>query len=70
MTFDTLAGLYVYCMDYHSGQWSRLYRIMSKINMDLRDHHANMIRNGKLDPNHEWANARRVYRKLKRNQAQ
>lgn len=23
--------LYVFCMDYHSGQWSRGYRILSKL---------------------------------------
>jgi hypothetical protein len=23
--------LYVFCMDYHGGQWSRLYRIMSRL---------------------------------------
>jgi hypothetical protein len=31
MSFDKIAGTYVYCMDYHSGQWSREYRIMCKL---------------------------------------
>ena len=30
--------LYVFCMDYHSGQWSRGYRIMSRFkNVRLTD---------------------------------
>lgn len=29
--FERLAGLYVYCMDYHEGQNSKLYRILSRI---------------------------------------
>jgi len=28
---DQYFELYVFCMDYHSGQWSRGYRILSKL---------------------------------------
>jgi hypothetical protein len=30
MSSDFLLALYVFCMDHHSGQWSRGYRIMSR----------------------------------------
>ena len=38
MSFETNATLYVFCADYHDGQWSRLYRIMCKIGkyLDLK----------------------------------
>jgi hypothetical protein len=29
--FELVATLYVLCMDYHGGQWSRGYRLMSRI---------------------------------------
>ena len=28
---DCYFELYVFCMDYHSGQWSRGYRILSRL---------------------------------------
>ena len=28
---DQYFELYVFCMDFHSGQWSRGYRLMSKL---------------------------------------
>jgi hypothetical protein len=28
---DQYFELYVFCMDYHDGQWGRLYRIMSRL---------------------------------------
>ena len=31
MSFNKIAALYVFCMNYHEGQSSRLYRIMSRI---------------------------------------
>ena len=70
MSFDTMAGIYVYCADYHSGQWSRLYRLMSRIRIHLTDSAWAAIRRGRDDPNNEWEAARRVYRKLKRRKAQ
>ena len=29
--FDLYGALYVFCRDYHSGQWSRGYRILSRL---------------------------------------
>ena len=31
MTDDTLRALYVLAADYHSGQWSRCYRLLSRL---------------------------------------
>ena len=31
MSFDKVAAVYVFCMNYHEGQFSRLYRLMSRI---------------------------------------
>ena len=70
MDFETLAGIYVYCADYHGGQWSRLYRLMSRIRMRLTDSAWKAIRHGRDDPANEWEAARCVYRKLKRRKAQ
>lgn len=39
MSFEKLATVYVFCADYHEGQSSRLYRILSKISskgLDLK----------------------------------
>ena len=66
MSFDTLAGIYAYAMDYHTGQGSRLYRIMSRIRATLSDRAIAAIRRGKDDPKGEWEQARCVYRRLKR----
>jgi hypothetical protein len=66
MSFDLLAGIYVYCADYHEGQWSRLYRLMSRIKMHLSDTAWKAIRHGRDDPYNEWETARIVYRSLKR----
>lgn len=38
MDFNTLAGIYTYAMDHHNGQWSRLYRLMSRIRFNAPDH--------------------------------
>ena len=70
MSFDTLAGIYVYAMDYHTGQGSRLYRLMCRIQASLPDRVIAAIRRGKDDPHGEWEQARRVYRELKRRRAQ
>lgn len=29
--FDRLEGLYVYCVDYHEGQWSFLYSLIGRL---------------------------------------
>lgn len=31
MSIDKLEAIYVFCMNYHEGQWSQKYRILSKI---------------------------------------
>lgn len=64
--FDFVAGLYVYLMDYHNGQWSREYRILSQLRVRLADRAIKGIQRGKHDPNGEWEQARIVYRELKR----
>ncbi len=72
MSFDFTFALYVFCMDYHSGQWSRLYRIMSRISsrgIRVTDHAVAAIRRGKDDPNGEWEQSRIYYRQLKRKYA-
>lgn len=70
MSFEKMAGIYVYCNDYHTGQWSRLYRLQSRMRMRLSDSAWKAIRNGRNDPNNEWEESRRVYRSLKRRKAQ
>lgn len=73
MNPDFTFALYVFCMDYHSGQWSRLYRILSKLGsqyrVSLRDSHIAAIRRGKDDPGNELETARTYYRELKRKYA-
>jgi hypothetical protein len=74
MNPDFRFALYVFCMDFHGGQWSRLYRIMSRLRCSLRDSHiaaiqgnrhkrkANGISAATWD---EWTEARGHYRALK-----
>jgi len=64
--FDFVAGLYVYCMNWHNGQWSREYRILSRLQIRLTDNAIYSIQNGRYDRNDEWEQARIVYRELKR----
>jgi len=64
--FDFVAGLYVYLADHYNGQWSREYRILSRLNVRLSDSAWAGIRRGKDDPHGEWEQARTVYRELKR----
>ena len=70
MSADFVFALYVFCMDYHSGQSSRLYRILSLLStryrVSLRDSHIDAIRYGKYDRSGEWETARTYYRQLKR----
>lgn len=70
MSFEKLAGIFVYCADFHSGQNSRLYRLMCKCYMRLSDNAWAAIRHGKHDPNNEWETSRIIYRTLKRRKAQ
>jgi hypothetical protein len=75
MNSDFRFALYVFCMDFHSGQWSRLYRLGSRIGASLRDNHIYAIQGNrhKRKENNisqacwdEWETARKYYRELKR----
>jgi len=70
MSFEKLAGVFVYCNDFHSGQGSRLYRLQSRIRMRLSDSAWKAIRRGRDDRNNEWEASRRVHRHLRRRRAQ
>jgi hypothetical protein len=66
MNIDFKFALYVFCMDYHRGQNSRLYRIMSRLRCHLQDNHIKAIRRGKDDINNSWEQSRIYYRQLKK----
>jgi len=34
--YDFMEALYCFCMDYHSSQWSRGYRILSRLSKRLK----------------------------------
>ncbi len=77
MNMDTLAGIYTYAMDHHSGQWSRLYRLMSRIRFNAPDHVFTAIQGNRHSRGNisdatwdKWEGARAVYRKLKRRKAE
>ncbi len=67
--FQTYAGIYVYCMDYHGGQWTRLYRLLSRISrvLKLADSQIKEIRNPLIDSDLDLAQS--VYWKLKNRKA-
>jgi hypothetical protein len=72
MSLDFTFALYVFCSDYHGGQSSRLYRILSRVTsrgIRISDHAEAAIRRGKNDPDNEWEQARTYYRQLKRKYA-
>ena len=75
MNPDFVFALHVFCMDYHSGQWSRLYRLGCRIDTRYRpclsDRAYAAIRHGgkRTDPHDEWMEARVFYRQLKRKYA-
>jgi len=65
LNFDFVAGLYVFCADYHSGQNSRLYSILSRLDILLSDRAFRAIQSE--DPNEcpdDYFNARAVYQEL------
>lgn len=68
--FQIAAGIFVYAHDFHSGQRSRLYRIMSRMQMKLTDSGWRAIRCAKCDPHGDYKIAREVYFKLKKRQAE
>ena len=72
MSSDFTFALYVFCCDFHGGQTSRLFRILSRIasrGIRVTDHAEAAIRRGKDDPKNEWEQARTYYRQLKRKYA-
>lgn len=69
MSFDKLAALYVFCMSYHTGQSSRLYRLMSRIGsqykLKLTDRAISIIQGDENDPNDEYYESRTIYCQLR-----
>jgi hypothetical protein len=63
---DFCFGAYVFCMDFHGGQWSEEYAAMCETGASMRDAHIDAVRRGRDDQGGEWEEARRVYRQLKR----
>ena len=64
MSFDKLAAVYVWCSDNHGGQWSRGYRIMSRISklgLRLTDNAWEAIQHGTGRGKDEWLEAREMY---------
>lgn len=53
MNADRLIGLAYMCERFHGGQWSRGYRLLSKIRWEPRTDRAS-----KLRPRDEWPGAR------------
>jgi hypothetical protein len=68
MSFDKIAALYVFCMNYHEGQGSRLYRLLSKLSVHYRirlsDSAITAIADGKGRSKEEWSYARSIYKTL------
>ena len=67
MSFDKISAVYVYCMDYHGGQWSREYALLCRIQrqykLKLTDSSISGIRDGN---NPEWDEAHDIYAGLVR----
>ena len=63
---DFCFGAYVFCMDFHGGQWSEEYAAMCETGVSMRDSHIDAVRRGRDDRGGEWEAARMVYRALKR----
>ncbi len=67
MSFDLIAAVYVWCSNNHSGQWSRGYRIMSRIakrGLHLTDSAWEAIQDGTGRAAEEWSLAREYYLRL------
>ena len=60
---DAMFALYVFCANYHEGQWSEKYSIMSQMNCNLRDYAWNAIQEG-VNADTEWFTAREIYLEL------
>ncbi len=69
MSFDKTAAVYVWCANNHTGQWSREYRIMSriaKLGLRLTDSAWEAIQDGTGRAKEEWSFARSIYLQLDR----
>jgi hypothetical protein len=65
LNFDFVAGLYVFCANYHRGQNSRLYRILSRLDVRLSDSAWRAIQSDDpADCPDDYFNARAVYQEL------
>lgn len=68
MSFDLIAAVYVYCANYHSGQGSRLYALMSRIvrqyDPRISDNAWEAIADGKGRAREEWSYAHSLYMRL------
>lgn len=70
MNSDFRFALYVFCSRHHTGQWSRLYRLMCRCKVsNLSSHAEKAIASGVNDRNGEWSEAHRYYWELKRKYA-
>jgi hypothetical protein len=67
MSIDKAAAVYVYCMNYHTGQDSKEYRIMSKLsdpnsyNIKLSNRAIDVISGEKEPRGGEWEIAAQLY---------
>lgn len=61
--FNLIVALYCLCNDYHSGQWSRGYRILSRIVGAYKPHNIPSSRE-ELDDD-QWLDAANKYDELK-----
>lgn len=65
--FDLITALYAFCCDYHSGQWSRGYKILSRI--QSRYQPRNLPDCEEIESNDEWCGAKEFLEELKANYA-
>lgn len=64
--FDFVVALYGVCAEHHSGQWSRGYRIMSRISSHYRPRDIPCGLNELFKRRREWSEALRIYISLAR----
>jgi hypothetical protein len=82
MSHDFILALYVFCANFHSGQASRGYRIVSRLERGYQprlnaaavraiegNRHTRRAAKAAPEAWHEWETARRYYRDLKRRYA-
>jgi len=66
--FDLISGLYAFVCHYHSGQWSREYRILSRITTRYNPRNI-PIEAIAENNNTDWQEASEVYQRLVKNYA-